>query len=85
LDDQPVIEITEPADWNPRHGGAGGALWERPHQPSDIAWPVELYRVVFFVEKPNQRFGPPEGPSNGVLLWLQPMTNNATAGGESDE
>ena len=85
LDDTPVIEITEPADWNPGHGGAGGGAWERPHQASNIAWPVELYRVVFSVDKPNQGFGLPEGPSNGVLLWLQPMTNNETAASESDD
>ena len=85
LDDNPMIEITEPADWDPGHGGAGGASWERPHQPSNMAWPVELYRAVFSVEKPNQGFGLPDGPSNGVLLWLQPMTNSERAGSESDE
>ena len=88
LDDQPVIDVTEPADWNPGHGGAGtSALWERPYQPGGVTQSVMLSRWVFSVDKPNQGFGLPDGPSNGVLLWLQPLADaeetSRMANGES--
>jgi hypothetical protein len=86
LDDQPVIEIRETADWDPGHGGSGtGANWEQPYQPSDIATTVPLYRRVFSVNQPNNGFGRPKGPANGTLLWLQPLTNNETAPEVSEE
>jgi hypothetical protein len=72
LDDQPVIELSEPADWDPGHGGAGsGASWERPYQPGSVTHPVMLYREVFRMDDRSM----PNGPANGVLMWLQPMTN----------
>jgi len=72
LDDQPVIEISESADWNPGHGGAGtGSLREYPFQPGSASHPVMLYHEVY---RTDDRSLPP-GPKNGVLLWLQPMTD----------
>lgn len=74
LDDQPVIEISESADWNPGHGGAGtGALWEHPYQPGSATQPVMLYRETFKMEKDRSLL---QGPANGLLFWLQPLTDN---------
>ena len=77
LDNKPVIEIAEPADWDPGRGGvSSGASMEQSYQPSNIATPVELYREVFSVAKANGGFGRPDQPSNGVLMWLQPIEKN---------
>jgi hypothetical protein len=74
LDDQPVIEISEPADWDPGHGGTGtGAWWEHPYQPGSATQPVMLYREVFRMEEDRSL---PKGPANGVLLWLQLLTED---------
>lgn len=74
LDGEPVIEITEPGDWDPGRGGSrSGASMEQSFQPSNAAASVELYREVFSVAKPNGDFGRPDKPSNGVLMWLQPF------------
>jgi hypothetical protein len=74
LDDQPAIEVRESADWDPGDGGVGtGAWWERPYQPGSVTQPVPLYREVFTMDKDRS---PSEGPSNGVQLWLQPMTDS---------
>lgn len=74
LDGEPVIEITEPVDWDPGRGGSwSGASMEQSFQPSNAAASVELYREVFSVAKPNGDFGRPDKPSNGVLMWLQPF------------
>ena len=73
LDDQPVIEISEPADWDPGHGGVGTGAWhEHPHQPGSVTHPVMLYREVFTMDDRSM----PNGPANGVLLWLQPLTDS---------
>ena len=73
LDDRPVIEISEPADWDLGHGGAGtGASWERPHQPASATHPVILYCEIFSVNNPSGGLGQSKGPANGVLMWLQP-------------
>lgn len=74
LDDQPVIENTEPANWNPGHGGTrSGASMEQSFQPSNSSASVELYREVFSVAKPNGGFGRPDHRSFGVLMWLEPI------------
>ena len=74
LDDQPVIENTEPANWNPGHGGTRlGASMEQSFQPSNASESVELYREVFSVANPNGGFGRPNQPSSGVLMWLEPI------------
>lgn len=74
LDDQSVIENTEPANWNPGHGGArSGATMEQSFQPRDTSKSVELYREVFSVAQPNGGFGRPDQPSYGVLMWLEPI------------
>jgi hypothetical protein len=68
-----VIEISEPADWDPGHGGAGtGAGMEHPFQPGNATQPVILYRWVFTRDDRSL----PDGPANGVLLWLQPLTED---------
>jgi hypothetical protein len=73
IDDQPVIEISEPAEWDPGHGGAGsGASWEHPHQPGTVTHPVMLYREVFRMGDRSL----PQGPKNGELFWLQPLTDS---------
>jgi hypothetical protein len=70
LDDQPVIEVRESADWNPGHGGAfGGASLDQPYQPGSVTHPVMLYREVFRMDDRSML----QGPKNGVLLWLQPL------------
>jgi hypothetical protein len=72
MNDQPVIEISEPADWDPGHGGVGsGAWWDHPYQPGSVTQPVMLYREVFDLDDGSM----PNGPANGVLMWLQPMTD----------
>ena len=74
LDDQPVIENVEPAEWDPGHGGTwSGASMDQSYQPINAAASVELYREVFSVAKPNGGFGRPDQPSNGVLMWIQPI------------
>lgn len=74
LDDQPVIENTEPANWNPGHGGTRlGTSLEQSFQPSNSSESVELYREVFSVANPNGGFGRPNQPSSGVLMWLEPI------------
>ena len=74
LDDQPVIENIEPAEWDPGHGGTwSGASMDQSYQPINAAASVELHREVFSVAKPNGGFGRPDQPSHGVLMWLQPI------------
>lgn len=74
LDDQPVLEITEPANWDPGRGGTwSSAPMEQSFQPSNASAFVVLYREVFSVAKPNGGFGRPDRPSNGLLMWLAPV------------
>lgn len=74
IDDQPVIEITESADWDPGYGRAGlGTPMDQSYQPSHIAETVILHQEVFLVAKPNGVSGLPNESSNGILMWLQPI------------
>lgn len=74
LDDKPVIENLESADWDPGHGGFSlGASMDQSYQPSDATTSVELHREVFSDSRHNGGFSRPDQPSNGVLMWLEPI------------
>lgn len=75
VDDQPVIEINESADWNPGFGGygSGGDRFDRSYQPKNTSQSVLLFHEQFSVDQSNGQFKVPEEPSNGLLLWVQPI------------
>jgi len=70
VDDAPVIETTEPAGWDPGAGSSDLGGHDRVKQiPTD--GPLVLLRRCFMVRQPGGSSATPQGPSSGILLWIE--------------
>lgn len=87
LDDNPVIEINESADWNPGFGGwgIGGDRFDQPYQPNTIDESVYLFQEQFSVDQSSRQIGPSEATTTGLLLWVQPLLEKERQAIQSNE
>ncbi|MFO0868183.1 MAG: hypothetical protein U0935_04485 [Pirellulales bacterium] len=68
---QLLLSIDETLDWNSRLGSVGGNTSSvlRQASPSER---LELFRRRFTQRQPDGGMATPTGPTNGVLLWIEP-------------
>lgn len=72
LDGAEVLAVDEPADWNAGRGSSGGGAFSTSTQlPANKT--VELFRRRFMVETSPGISNSPNGPANGLMLWLEPV------------
>ena len=71
VDGEEVIRVNEPAAWDAGRGSSGGGLHSSVTQlpPRE---PAILFRRRFSVKTAPNRYSTPKGPSNGLLLWIEP-------------
>lgn len=71
LDDRPALEVVEPPGWNQGGGWSGSSPFSQGTSlPAD--WPVTLLRRRFFAMGPSGSAKMPPGPTEGLLLWIEP-------------
>ena len=74
LNGNPALTVDEPAQWDPATGSSGGSNVSRcTQEPPDR--PLELFRRRFM--SPPDAKGTsrtPAGPTNGILLWIEPTS-----------
>jgi hypothetical protein len=81
VDGQEALRADEPADWDLGHGSSGGGLHSlSTQQPADA--PLILFRRRFSVPQGKFSYSAPQGPCNGILLWIEPK-RAASSEGES--
>ena len=78
VDKQVVLDHVEPKEWNSAHGSSGGARIDALEQFS-FERPIELFRRRFMVPREGGGYSSPQGPTNGVLLWLEQIGDDAPA------
>lgn len=67
------LSVVEPKEWNPGRGSTGGGQYPVSEQlPPDK--PAVLFRRRFMREDCKGRMTTPSGPSEGILLWIEPMS-----------
>jgi hypothetical protein len=67
-----VLRLQEPNEWDAGSGSEGGGRFSTSTQ-SDPRQPVVLMRRRFFGPRDaNGRSSAPAGPTNGILLWIEP-------------
>ena len=71
VDDRPVIEAEESADWWPGHGSTGGSQFSSCAQRSAHE-PLVLFRRRFSRQLKGGRCVTPKGPTEGLMLWIEP-------------
>jgi len=74
VDEKVVLTKIQPTDWNPDRGkSTSGAIGFSQQQPTDQ--PFQIHRSRFM--EPVGEFGAasPQGPSNGVLIWIEKVGN----------
>lgn len=70
VDGEEVLGVQEPAAWDAGHGSSGGGQYSSCTQfPPDQ--PVVLFRRRFTVETAPGSYSTPQGPTNGILLWIE--------------
>jgi hypothetical protein len=74
VDDTPLIETVESADWSDRPGSSGGSLFGRCTQ-RDPNEPLVLFRRRFHQRMKNGQRSTPKGPTEGLMLWIERMTS----------
>jgi hypothetical protein len=75
VDEKPLIEKSEPADWDPGKGGSGnGPIASVRQQP--LNEPLLLKRWRFDVG--NTGLAPNE-PTNGLALWIECLPSGPKA------
>lgn len=75
LDGEMVIEATRPADWNPSRSSTGGSVL-RTHIQQSTDEPLELFRRRFHVPQGKSSSTTPDGPANGVHLWIRAVNRS---------
>jgi hypothetical protein len=70
-DGQVILSSEEPQEWCPAVGSSGGGHFDRLEQrePSE---PLVLFRRRFTRPAAGGRSMTPTGPTDGVLLWIEP-------------
>lgn len=70
-DDSPALSAEEPLDWNAAHGYMGGSQISDSRQaPPDK--PLVLFHRRFMRTTSNGSSSTPRGPSEGIMLWIEP-------------
>ena len=71
IDDKVAIEISRPPAWDERHGSSGGSA-NSESQEFSPKLPLVVYRKRFMVSDGNGNASTPQGPANGIQVWIQP-------------
>ncbi len=77
-DDREVMAVNKPSEWDAGVGSSGGGLYDR-QQEFTVDEQVILMRRRFMVKSGNNNYDTPQGPTAGVLLWIEKHTIDATA------
>ena len=78
VDDRPLIETEEGADWDSGGHSSGGSEFGRCVQRS-AQEPVVLFRRRFHRHGRNVA---PQGPAEGLMLWIEPVEPADTPGAD---
>lgn len=71
-DSKEVLAVEEPKEWDPATGSEGGGQFATSTQ-HDPGKPVVLFRRRFMGPRDaNGSSRTPPGPTNGILLWIEP-------------
>jgi hypothetical protein len=81
VDDRPLIETEESPDWDPGPGSSGGSEFDSCVQRSAHE-PVVLFRRRFNRRSNTGRSVAPKGPTEGLMLWIEPVEPADTAGAD---
>lgn len=72
VDDEPVITVREPKEWNAGRGSSGGGLFSsQADLPPDQ--PVVLFSRIFMIPEGPMNSKLPTQPGNGVVLWIDQL------------
>jgi hypothetical protein len=81
-DDRPLIEAEEGPDWNVGGGSEGGSeIGNCVHRSADE--PLVLFRRRFRQRATGGASIPPKGPTEGLMLWIEPVGSGGTAGADA--
>ncbi|HBV64072.1 MAG TPA: hypothetical protein DEF45_13745 [Rhodopirellula sp.] len=70
LDDQRVIDVSQPYVWRSDRGGVGnGVAHHQSFQPENAVASIQLYSM-YYLEDPSK---PKQSQYKGIELWLQPI------------
>jgi len=73
-----LLEVEEPLTWDPGSGSSGGSDFSHSAQrPADE--PLVLFRRRFTCPDGKRRNITPKGPTEGVLLWIEPDAGTPAA------
>lgn len=70
VDDQLVLQDTQPLSWHEGGGSTGGAAFDQQAQ-QDVGQPLVLFRRRFMEKQSNGGYSTPAGPTAGLLLWIE--------------
>ncbi len=71
-----ILTADELKAWYPSVGSVGGGQFDRSEQlPADK--PVVLFRRRFSQPKPGGGSTTPAGPTDGIMLWIEPVASDA--------
>ncbi len=78
-----LISIREPKEWDPGSGSAGGGAYSQSTQLA-ADQPVILFRRRFSLKGSTGQITAPDGPTEGVLLWIEPISNSPISNSSVD-
>ena len=81
VDDRPVIEAEEDSGWDPGGASSGGSQIGNCEQRS-AQQPLVLFRRRFYRPSKGGQNVPPKGPSEGWMLWIEPVGPADTPGAD---
>jgi hypothetical protein len=68
-----LLSVEEPKEWNSGSGSVGGGHYSQLEElPADK--PVILFRRRFTRPDANGQTTTPTGPTEGLMLWIEPVT-----------
>ena len=72
VDDRTEIEVEKPKGWYQQFGFSGGSRISE-NAEYDAQDPVILLQMRFMVDTGNGGSKSPQGPANGILVWVEPV------------
>lgn len=70
-DNREILATVAPKAWHPARGSSGGGQFDRSEQlPADK--PLVLFRRRFAQPGPGIGSATPTGPTDGIMLWIEP-------------